>query len=1436
MQDSFQRGGRETIGAAEIRFILNGERQSLRNPNPRLLLIDWLRDSAGLTGTKKGCGQGGCGICTVMVSRWDAKSQTIQHEAINSCLRPVCSLDGMVITTVEGVGSTAGTLNPVQYRIAADNGSQCGYCTPGWVMTMTAALAARLASGAEAPTQLEIEQLFDGNLCRCTGYRPILFAMRHFARDWSAKDEGGCMTCCIYPDLPHNPTVAEPVVSPPPPPEPLRVEQDGYTWIRPTSLAVVLQLMQDLPPEDVKLVHGNTSIGIYDRYQENPSTLIDISGLAELKACCADDHAVQLGAGITYAELLAFLQSLTAAPKDGDTGLAALAYMAGRTAGSIVRNAASLGGNTMLVVRHVQQGVPFPSDLFSVLAALDAEILLAAIGQDEPVMMPVLRFAEAWHSDPRVRRMVLLGYRVPRARPGEFVQAYKVALREVNAHSIVNAGFRVRFDGQGRVEAVALVLGGIAPICFHARRAESVLLGEAWTSASLRAALAALRLDVDEALERWAERLRSLPDEGFTTAYRRHLAESYLYKFFVEVALATGAFEVPPELRSAGRRYERPLSRGSQFIPKNQDPPPVGLPFIKQDAFLQATGEAQYTHDLPLPHRGLQGAFVLSRKAIGRFHFVLPDTHGMPVRPSDLVEHLRTRFRTLTRLLTADDLPWQSNNLTAAVEHNLGGTDPLFAKDEVQWHGQPIALVLAEDATEAIDAAHYIRHHCVAYPGPPAESPLFTIDEALAANSVFVDTPVPPYNHILRIQRPDSLIDWAGKPGEAAVNGQRCQVFTGEQRSGSQAHFYMETQSVLALPDDGTKLIIHPSSQSPSPIQAISAAVTGLPLSAVGVEVKRVGGGYGGKTTRSTYMAVPAALAAHQMRRPVRIAARREEDTEMFGRRHAYRGTYSVAITTSAPRGKILGMAIDFVSNGGATYDCSFVVMDCVQMRIDSAYMIPNWQTTGQVARTNLATGTAFRSMGLIQGVLVLEDAISQAAYGIGMRAEDVREVNLYQQGQSTVIGATLDPCYMQGVWQYTRDTAQFDERAAAIDAFNASNRWRKRGIALIPVQYGAGYNAAFLEQAGALVEAYSNDGSVLVHQGGIEIGQGLAIKIAQVAAQTLNLPLDTITIADTNLRVVPNPTSTGASTGTGFNAEAVRTACQQLRDTVESYCFSLLRKHGPAWCAENHVDFWNYREGWQHWLTGQHGKPGRMMWQAILSAAYMDRVNLSAQVRVAIPGGDTPAQNLYFASEKTKEEGVDQFTGYTYSAACCEVEIDVLTGETTVLRADLVYDIGDSLNPAIDIGQVEGAFVQGLGYVLTEEIVIETDGADAGRLNSPNTWAYKIPATTTIPLEFNVGFFPRAKLGLPTETDVVFGSKEVGEPPLVLAAAAFFAVKNAVLAARRDRGHHGWFQLQAPATVQRIREACLVEQLDLVVSDLPEALATGEAASRGNS
>jgi xanthine dehydrogenase/oxidase len=1461
---------------ADLVFYVNGKRIVRNNVDPKMLLADFLRaPDIGLTGTKIGCKQGGCGACTVLLSEWDESTQSVKNSSINACMRPLAALDGMMITTVEGTGSVkSDTISTVQECLAKNNGTQCGFCTPGWVMTMTAAIAEK---GPKPGTKVEIEGMFDGNICRCTGYRPILYGFKKaFASDWNPDiDERDSMTCMIDP--------AEAVANVMPfavqfPNElrrrarTLAFEAPGYQWFRPTTLDEALALLARFPERDnVRLVGGNTSIGIYPATVENPHIFIDLGHVPELREGLAENGRLQLGAGMRYNELLALLDREIAETAPGAAclrGVLALRYLAGRTAGSIVRNAATLAGNTMLVVRHGHEGVPFPSDCFTALATLGAQVITIAPGWDGVRRLGLLEFAAQWAADPAMQGgCLLLRYEVPATGENDYAQTYKTAQRIVNSHAIVNGGLRVRLDADNRVTEAVVVMGGIAPVACRLPQCEETLLGQVWGEATLGAALAALAGEVDAIIARHADHYANLPDEGFSAGYKRALCVSYLYKFILEVSQWRG-LPVPEALRSAARRDAPHETRGTQAYATDEAEYPANQPFIKIGAYLQATGEAQYVHDIALPRRGLNGAPVQSTIALGTCTYRVPGFAG-PASAAQVLEALRQRFPGVVDYVTATDVP-------QVVVLGIGGDEPLFAISVepsacphgklpanydacapllLTGFGQAIGMVLAENEQEAQEAAWHLQSELCLFAPDPLTPPVLDLPDTKAErlNSVFLDLPPFP-THIWQITRERSNMHWLptsdptapdpsapqvahAVPVAGLAGAVPCTRVSSKQKVGSQIHFYMETQSCVAEVLGDRQLRLHPSTQSPDSVHSAACQVIGLDTNQVSVHVRRVGGGYGGKCDISAYASSMAAVAAWKQDCTVRLALLRQVDSAMFGHRHPVLGNYHIAIgdaSNPATHGKLLGFQADFWLDGGRTYECSMVVSDCLALRSDTAYNIPNWNCAADVCRTNKTSNTSMRTMGMLQAVLIVEDAVEAAADSVGLASHTVRENNLYVQGDSTPYGEPLDSCYMREVWDYTVKKADFHARQRAVDAFNASNRWRKRGISLLPVKYGSGFNLAALEQGGALIEVYSSDGMVLARHGGVEMGQGLDTKVAQVVAQALNVPMRAVRVAECDTAVVPNPEGTGASTGTSFNAGAAQEACQDLRQRLESYCHTLLDAKGSQWCADHHVNFWDYPElGWRTEVAQADGAPPKIMWQYIIGFAHGDRINLSAQARIAVPGGTEPDTGLTFKEVRNAKgelvqvaEDNDYFNGYTFSAACTEVEIDVLTGETTILRADVVYDAGISLNPAVDVGQVEGGFVQGLGYVLSEELTYQPagspiDGARTrpapGALYTVNTWEYKPPAAQSIPLEMNIILFPRDLAPLaPQDPNDLLSSKEIGEPPMTLAATAFFAVKKAIQAARADRGHGEWFQMESPATVERVRQACLVEAHDL--------------------
>ncbi|MBB4912295.1 molybdopterin cofactor-binding domain-containing protein [Actinophytocola algeriensis] len=1482
-----------------VSFYLNGERVTLENPAPDLLLIDYLRSpDVGLTGAKKGCGQGGCGACTVILSTRDAGTGEFTHRSINSCLRPVCSLDGLALTTIEGTGETVRPapehlahqlaysrtaapavyvtsreadaakaasqsraeartataralddvspegeltgMNPVAYRLAANNGTQCGYCTTGFVMNMCA-----LLDRQPSPTKRQIEDAFDGNLCRCTGYRPILTGLETFADDWTPVDEEHRMKCLTEEALSAmTPAAGARIPLPPddgPAPGPHRLVSGGRVWVRPATLAELGALLREFDDMPTRMVNGNTSYGVYPDEVRAAEVLIDIQLVPELLGHTVGEQWADVGAATTYSELIELLDRVRS---DRDlaenTAVGAMWLMSRRTAGTIVRNAATLAGNTMLVLAHVEDGEPFPSDLLTTLVAVGAEVTVwQALTDGEPRRLPLAELVGEVLADPAcLRGLVILRYHLPLvADDDEAVFAQKVALRDVNAHSLVNVTTALRLDGTV-VEAATVVFGGIAPVPWHAEATEERLRSGPLSLDDFPLLAATLRDEVRAELSRWRDRMASVPWEGITDTYRVDLAVSFLYKAIVNALVAFSPESVPPRDWSAGvSTWGRwPLSGGRQSYVIQDWKAPVSQPYIKLMAFYQATGKVTYTHETPVSPRAVNAAFVQSRMPLADYHFRLPHSED-PVDRAVLAEFLTAHRPGFVALVGHEELPDHGINL-----QGMGGDQPLLAQRRVSYVGQAIALVVAETEQQAHDIAAYVTERCVGYAAvddwpPEWRDPVLSIEQAIELGSVFPDYPKSASfnSHIWRITRPDSDLSWSelDDPLDRAVtvrsvtvDGIECVVVGNTQSTGGQAHFYLETQACVVEPMDGDRWRVVPSTQSPMEMHQTAAMALGVEYHRVEVDVPQVGGGYGGKTEQARFVVGPALVAANALDRPVRLVLPRDADTAMIGKRHAVYGRYQVAIDRT---GLLHGLDTAMWADGGAFYDCSFIVTNCLQLRADNAYQVANFRNQIDVCRTNKAPSTAFRSFGDVQGKLITENAIDDAAFAAGLDPVDVREKNLYKRGDVTPFGQSLTYCYMREVWSYLREKSRYDERRARVATFNRENRWRKQGIAMMPVKYGSGYNLVQLEQAAVHVAVYAGDGSVVIHQGGVEMGQGLTTRVEQVASYVLNVPFDLLRIELPNTGVVPNPTSTGASTGTSYSAEAVKQACERLRGRLVEFGYRMLEENGPDWCCANQIDFWNYgKQGWATPLTNPVTNTTRLIWQNLVQVAYQQRVDLVVSGTVPMTGGEDPVPALTYKPmaeqhdipgvevDRTARPGgaVDQFCDFTYSAACATVEVDILTGEVKVLSADIAYDIGWSLNPALDIGQVEGAFVQGIGYVLTEDLVFQPAGTPGeGRLNTVNTWRYKPPAVTTIPLEFNTHLFPRdLAADVPENPANVLSAKEVGEPPLVLATSVFLAVKDAVRASRLERGLDGLFRMDAPATVQEVRRACAVD------------------------
>ncbi|XP_041821919.1 xanthine dehydrogenase/oxidase isoform X2 [Chelmon rostratus] len=1314
--------GSETgSGSDELIFFVNGKKIVERNADPEMTLLTYLRRKLGLTGTKLGCAEGGCGACTVMLSRYQTHTQQLLHFAVNACLAPVCSLHLVAVTTVEGIGSVARKLHPVQERIARAHGSQCGFCTPGIVMSMYA-----LLRNNATPKMADVEEAFHGNLCRCTGYRPILEGFKTFTV------EGGCCGgegrkngCCMASEksseedadeasplfnaadfAPFDPT--QEVIFPPElmsltkaqKSASLRFRGDRAVWLQPDSLDEFLRLKWEHP--DARVVVGNTEVGIEVKFKNMVYPVILAPAfIPELNTVTHTEGGIVFGAACTLSHMGAVLKQAVATlpPHQTEVFLAVLEQLRW-FAGLQIRNVAAVGGNIMTAS-------PI-SDLNPVFMAAGCKLTLIDKDGSRVVQMDDAFFTGYRRTILRPQE-VLLSIEIPYSKKTQFVSAFKQSPRREDDISTVTTAMSVTFTPQTDiVEDLRLSYGGMAPTTVLAKKTASRLLGRRWGEELLQVACSSL-----------AEEMTLDPSvPGGMVTYRRTLTLSLFYKFYLTVLQklreqGVNVEEVGSDCLSATEIYhqETPSSvQVYQVVPKERSQEDmVGRPMMHLSALKQATGEAVYCDDIPLYENELYLALVTSTKAHANILSI--DTSAAECLPG------------VVCCVFADDIP--GSNATGPIEYD----ETVFAHHQVTCVGHIIGAVVADTQLHAQRAAKAVR---IQY---EELQPIITIQEAIAAQSF--------YQPIRTIEMGDL---------EAGFK-QADHILEGEMHIGGQEHFYLETNITLAVPqeEDG-EMELFVSTQSATKTQSLVAKALGVPANRVVVRVKRMGGGFGGKESRTTILSTVVAVAANKLKRPVRCMLDRDEDMLITGGRHPFYGKYKVGFLNS---GKVVALDVSYYSNTGNSMDLSLSVLERALFHMENSYSIANVRGRGFLCRTNLTSNTAFRGFGGPQGMLVAENWIADVAQILGRPAEEVRRLNLYVEGESTPYNQILHQFTLDRCWDECLSRSRYQERRAAIDLYNRKNRWTKRGLAIVPTKFGISFTAVFLNQAGALVHIYT-DGSVLLTHGGTEMGQGLHTKMIQVASRVLGIPCSKIHISETSTNTVPNTSATAASASSDLNGAAVQKACEILVKRLEPYKTK------------------NPKGSWEDWVI----------------AAYFDRVNLSA--------------NGFY---KTPDLGYDfdtnsgrAFNYFSYGVACSEVEIDCLTGAHKNLSTTIVMDVGHSLNPAIDIGQVEGAFMQGLGLFTLEELHYSPQGV----LLTRGPGSYKIPAFGDIPTQLTVSLLRDAP-----NDKAIFASKAVGEPPLFLAASVFFAIKDAISAARAESGISGPFRLDSPASAERIRNAC---------------------------
>ena len=752
----------------------------------------------------------------------------------------------------------------------------------------------------------------------------------------------------------------------------------------------------------------------------------------------------------------------------------------------------------------------------------------------------------------------------------------------------------------------------------------------------------------------------------------------------------------------------------------------AGASRTHDSAPLHVSGRAQYCDDIALPADALHAAFGLSPIAHGRLRAL--DVSAVMASPG------------VAAIALPADIPGE-NNYGGAVHD-----DPIFADHELQYAGQPLFAVAAASMRAARTAARRAKLDAAPLPA------LLDIRAALAAQSFVLPS------HTMR--RGDARAQFALAPHRL----QSSIVI------GGQDHFYLEGHIAAAVPQEDGGMLVHSSTQHPSEVQSVVAHALAVPANRIVVQCRRMGGGFGGKESQAALIAAAAAILAHKTGRAVKLRLDRDVDMLMTGKRHDFIADYEAGFDD---RGRLQALSLMLASRCGYSADLSGPVNDRAMFHIDNAYYLEHVEITSHRCKTHTVSNTAFRGFGAPQAMMVIEAVLDDIARALGRDALDVRRLNLYGTSERNVThyGQVVEGNLLPTIIDRLEQSSEYRRRRAGVDRWNAAEPIIKRGLALTPVKFGIAFTSTLFNQAGALLQVYT-DGTALLNHGGTEMGQGLYVKVAQIVATELGLPLSAIRLSPTDTSKVPNTSATAASSGSDLNGRAAQAAAVEIRRRLTDVAAAL---HGVAppdvRFADGHVS----AGAW------------RIPFAGLARAAHEARVSLSATGFYRTP-------KIHW--DKQAQHG-RPFYYFAFGAAVSEVAVDTLTGETRLLRVDILHDVGTSLNPAIDLGQIEGGFLQGAGWLTSEELY----WSDAGELRTHAPSTYKIPTARDWPADARVDILQ----GAPNAEDAIYRSKAVGEPPLMLALSVFYAIRDAC-AACRPAGCR--LDLSAPATPEAVLRA----------------------------
>lgn len=1280
----------ELEASKELHFYIHDElhKVKLSDIKPNTSLNTYLRQNMHLTGTKYMCKEGGCGACIVGVTVKHPVTKKDNTFAVNSCLIPLIVCQSWKISTVEGIGNAKNGYNKIQKTLANFNGTQCGFCSSGMVMNMYSLLKNK----DNKVTMKEMENSFGGNLCRCTGYRPILTAFKTLCVD-ADKNLIGSYPELDIEDLHFCPGKGQPCDKEckelcTPSNTPLYFDFQDTKWYKVFTIGEIFQAFDKSPTGSYMLVCGNTAQGVYPLPLGQQFNLyIDITSVRELMDYKLTDDKLILGANMSLTATMELFYKLSAEnPKF--KYLSKLADHIDLIANVPVRNVGSLAGNLMIKHDHKE----FPSDIFLIFTTVKAEVTICIPNKIDTGILSYLSSFVYSSDDSEITmgmedflsfdmdRKVMKNIMLPAYDATYYYESYKIMPRAQNAHALVNAGFLLKLNGM-KVDSARIVYGGINPNFVRARGTEKFLAGKVlFDNNTLQGAYKVLDNELKPDYV--------LPDPP--PDFRKFLAISLFYKYILSICPLD---KVTPTHKTGSLKLSRPVSSGVQDFETDQSLYPLGEPIPKIEALAQTSGAAEYFNDIPEHPLQLHAAFVTAEAPANSV-----------IKSIDTTEALK--MKGVVAYFDKKHVP--GKNTFTPNEANFPKEETLFCNGTVEYYHQPIGIIVAETEEMALRAALMVK---VVYT-PGTKPPLLTVRDMIKAGAA------------------DKLVHVKDFPRTKPIGTDVKHVIKGTFDIYHQYHFHMETQICTVIPvEDGLDMFT--STQFMDLNQTAAAVACKIPVNRVNLQIRRLGGAFGAKISRNSLISTATAVAAYKLQRPVKMNLTLSDNMKICGGRYPLSIDYEVGTND---RGVIQYMNAKYWNDYGGG-GAEIITDECLN-NFTSKYKNGTWEISVNSAFADTPSGTWTRAPGTTEGLAGIESIMEHICHVVNRDPVDLRLDNIDPVAQADMV---------KFINQLV-DWADIKKRQKEIEDYNKANRWMKKGLSVVPNNY----NFYTFGNWTVLVSIFNGDGSVAVCHGGIEMGQGLNTKAAQVCAYSLGIPLDKVSIKPSYNVVSPNAMSTGGSITSEAICYGVIQACKILNERINN-----VRKDLPA------------------------GTP----WEKVIKDCYLKFVDLTATYMYSPVAPDVQGYRIY-------------------GVCATEVIVDVLTGSHMITRVDLLEDTGDSLSPWIDIGQVEGAYVMGAGYYTCEEFITSKEG----KVMTNRTWNYKVPGVKDIPVDFRVKF--------PSKNPNPVGilkSKATAEPPLNLAVSLPLAIRRAMASARvdADAKNEKWVKIEGPVTVANTLMNC---------------------------